>query len=232
MVGQILMEVKLNPIKYQNLTIIFCSDHGMADLSTGNVLNLSNHFNETEMEILKPIYDEFLTGGFIRCNESAEIYNCDHFYNKLKPLTDTSSFQIFKKDQIPNQWFYKNNVRIAPLLLTIDTPNSIRLESGLVSSLGNHGYWREDEDMRAIFIAAGNGLKQGEEVDSFNSIDMYEMMCDILGIEGNANNGTKMGSEDMWGDDEFDWGKVKIDDEKFKIISVVREYLGKLMGIF
>lgn len=55
---------------------------------------------------------------------------------------------------------------------------------------GNHGYdpFRL-EDMRAIFLATGPGLKKGYVNGPVNMVDHYNVLCHLLGIPPRTNNG-------------------------------------------
>lgn len=51
--------------------------------------------------------------------------------------------------------------------------------------------------MYPIFIAHGPAFKQNYTIDSFNNVDIYPLMCFILGIEPSFNNGTLENVIDM-----------------------------------
>jgi hypothetical protein len=57
---------------------------------------------------------------------------------------------------------------------------------------GLHGYDHEHPLMRAIFIARGPAFPHAphSEVPVFQNIEVYNIVCDSLGIEGRPNNGT------------------------------------------
>lgn len=47
---------------------------------------------------------------------------------------------------------------------------------------GAHGYDNELMSMKPIFVARGPNFKKGFSSQPFNSVDIYPMMCTILGI--------------------------------------------------
>jgi len=47
---------------------------------------------------------------------------------------------------------------------------------------GDHGWGPENKDMHGIFIAAGARLPQGKSIDTVNSVDIYPLMMEILGL--------------------------------------------------
>ena len=44
--------------------------------------------------------------------------------------------------------------------------------------------------MHPIFIAHGPAFKKGFKIKSFNNVDIYPLMCSILGVEPAVNNGS------------------------------------------
>lgn len=44
--------------------------------------------------------------------------------------------------------------------------------------------------MKPIFFARGPNIKKGYDAFPFNSVDIYPLVCELLGIEPSPNNGT------------------------------------------
>ena len=55
---------------------------------------------------------------------------------------------------------------------------------------GDHGYYNNQSSMFPIFIAHGPGFKQNYTIKSFFNVDIYPLMCFLLGIDPGVNNGT------------------------------------------
>ena len=54
---------------------------------------------------------------------------------------------------------------------------------------GEHGFDNQNMDMKTIFRAVGPSFKAGLEVEPFESIHVYELMCQLLGIVPEPNDG-------------------------------------------
>ncbi|KAF7471324.1 hypothetical protein GHT09_017453 [Marmota monax] len=54
---------------------------------------------------------------------------------------------------------------------------------------GEHGFDNKDLDMKTIFRAVGPSFKEGLEVAPFESVHVYELMCQLLGIVPEPNDG-------------------------------------------
>jgi predicted AlkP superfamily pyrophosphatase or phosphodiesterase len=52
-----------------------------------------------------------------------------------------------------------------------------------IGSWGSHGYVSTDPDLRALFIAAGRGIKPGVTLESVNTIDLAPTAARLLGVE-------------------------------------------------
>ncbi len=63
----------------------------------------------------------------------------------------------------------------------IDGPVVIPIAPGANS--GNHGYLRSMPDMRAIFIAWGNGIRPGSTLNEIHNIDVAPTIARLLGLE-------------------------------------------------
>ena len=54
-----------------------------------------------------------------------------------------------------------------------------------------HGYDPlKFESMRPFFLAMGPAFKNNYKVDTFHSVDIYPLMCHILGLDPAPNNGS------------------------------------------
>jgi hypothetical protein len=55
---------------------------------------------------------------------------------------------------------------------------------------GVHGYLNSESSMHPFFIAFGPRFKQNANVTTFSIVDIYPLMCEILGVEPGPNNGS------------------------------------------
>lgn len=55
---------------------------------------------------------------------------------------------------------------------------------------GQHGYNNSLKSMHPIFLAMGPSFKKGATVDTFNNVDVYPLLCKILGLKPAPNNGS------------------------------------------
>lgn len=56
--------------------------------------------------------------------------------------------------------------------------------------MGSHGYFNSHSSMNPIFLAHGPAFRSNFRVDAFSIVEVYELMCAVLEIEPQPNNGT------------------------------------------
>lgn len=67
----------------------------------------------------------------------------------------------------------------------------------LKTAKGNHGWDNANMNMRPIFLAYGPDFKSGYVGKPFNNVDIYPLMCELLGIDGAPNNGSLDNTQDL-----------------------------------
>ncbi|GIY39120.1 hypothetical protein CDAR_413341 [Caerostris darwini] len=125
------------------------------------------------------------------CKEQIKVYEA---------LKDIPGLHVYLKDEIPEHYHIKHNRLTLPILLVASKNYYIRgldipgksIPTGSSISLGAHGYDPyEVPDMRGIFFARGPGLKKNYISPPLQMVDIYSILCELLGIEPLPNNGTK-----------------------------------------
>lgn len=63
--------------------------------------------------------------------------------------------------------------------------------------MGNHGYDNHLPSMHPVFVARGPSFRTGYTKASMRSVDLYPLMCSVLGIRALPNNGSLMSVRDL-----------------------------------
>ena len=105
----------------------------------------------------------------------------------------------WKKQDIPDRLNYKQGKRVAPIICSSEegwiTTSRERYEDwikdidDLDKPRGAHGYDNRYQSMQAIFIARGAAFKSGYVAEPFENIQVYNLMCAILGLKPAPNDG-------------------------------------------
>lgn len=62
---------------------------------------------------------------------------------------------------------------------------------------GEHGYDNAEMDMKPFFRAVGPAFRKNLEVGPFETVNVYPLMCHILGIQPEVNDGHLSATEHM-----------------------------------
>ena len=171
------------------VNIIIVSDHGMAPYKPKNATFLDDHF------------DFDLADKILWTNEIVQIFpkagNADAIFSKINDLPHTT---CWKKGTLPARLHYNDGKRVAPIVCSSElgwiTTNHKRYDDwykgldDLDRPRGAHGYDNRYQEMQATFIAHGPAFKKGYVAEPFENIQVYELMCKILGLRPAKNDGS------------------------------------------
>ena len=171
------------------VNLIIVSDHGMAEVDQRNVV------------ILDEMFDTSLAKQILWVSEITQIFpkegKEDEIYNSIKSKLPPEA-RIYRKSEVPARFRYRNHRRIAPLLV-LPKPGwrvasreyfeRTKARDNLDAPKGSHGYDNEHPSMRALFIARGPAFKQGYVAKPFKNVEVYNLMCKILGLKPAENDG-------------------------------------------
>ena len=193
-------------ISRRNLTeivnIVIVSDHGMATTSANRLIQLEDLIDTSKIEHIDgwPLYG-------LRPRESS-LYKLQQLYIDLKNKSMLpeyhNAFQVYLRDSdMPARYHFSNNDRIAPIWLVPKAGWAIvqKHEYDVAAGVSNgevyhprglHGYDNQHPLMRAIFVARGPAFPHlpGSELAPFQNTEVYNIVCDSLGLTPVINNGT------------------------------------------
>ncbi|XP_042303223.1 ectonucleotide pyrophosphatase/phosphodiesterase family member 3 isoform X3 [Sceloporus undulatus] len=179
-------------LKQRNLhncvNLIVLADHGMDKTFCNQMEYMTDYFDKINFYMYEG------PAPRIRArNIPKDFYTFDS-EGIVKNLTCRKPYQHFKPyltQNLPKRLHYVNNIRIDKVHLMVDRQwLAVRSKSYTFCGGGNHGYDNEFKSMEAIFVAHGPGFKEETEVQPFENIEVYNLMCDLLKIKPAPNNGT------------------------------------------
>ena len=77
-----------------------------------------------------------------------------------------------------------------PIFIVAEEGWTITKNKSRIDSPGNHGYSNQFPDMHSFFLAQGPAFKEGFVSEPFENVNIYSLMCHLLGIEPAPNNGS------------------------------------------
>lgn len=187
-IEQLMNGLKVRKID-KKVNIIIVSDHGMAAYDARKTTFLDDYFN----------FDE-LTEKILWTSEIVQIFpkqgKTDEIFSKINNLPHVT---CWKKADIPARLNYSGSDRIAPIVCSSEigwqTTNHKRYDDwikdldNLNRPRGAHGYDNKYQEMQATFIAHGDAFKKGYLAEPFENVEVYNLMCKILGLKPAPNDG-------------------------------------------
>jgi len=157
--------------EFDQLNFIVTSDHGMGELSPDRQVILDEVIDTTLLERFdgwNPVW-----------NFKVKPENRQLVYNQLKKQ---AHIKVYDHDSIPAHLHYGTNPRTYDFTVEADSGYSIYWSWRISDGLGTHGYDNKNTDMHAIFYAAGPAFKKGFRGESFENVNLYALMANILKI--------------------------------------------------
>ena len=117
----------------------------------------------------------------------------EKIYEKLKGKVP--HLKVYLKEDIPEKFHIKKSNRTAPLILLPDPGWVVKSKKERVPYLsgdfcrGEHGFTHLCRKMNPGFAAFGPAFKKGVKTESIETVDIYPLICHILGIKPNRNSG-------------------------------------------
>ncbi|XP_051925798.1 ectonucleotide pyrophosphatase/phosphodiesterase family member 2-like isoform X2 [Hippocampus zosterae] len=185
----------MNGLKQMNLhrcvNVIVVGDHGMEEA----------HCDRTEFLSSYPLNIDDITLipgslGRIRPRDAkSATYDPRQVVANLTCKMATQHFTPYLKQHLPKRLHYANNRRIEDVHLLMERkwhvarkmPEKMRPRCGF---FGDHGFDNKITSMRTIFMGHGPSFRFRTQVPEFDNIELYNVMCDLLGVKPAPNNGT------------------------------------------
>uniref|UniRef100_A0A8D0EWJ0 Ectonucleotide pyrophosphatase/phosphodiesterase 7 n=1 Tax=Strix occidentalis caurina TaxID=311401 RepID=A0A8D0EWJ0_STROC len=166
-----------------NLSLIITSDHGMETVIKTNEIHIQTVANFTFKDIQFELLD-YGPNGLLVPKEG----KLEHVYSVLKNAHP--NLHVYKKADFPRRFRYANHSRITPLLLYSDPGYAFTL-SGRPTNRWKcfHGFDNEAMAMKTIFRAVGPAFRRGLLVEPFDSVHVYALLCELLGITPEPHDG-------------------------------------------
>ncbi|XP_048408448.1 ectonucleotide pyrophosphatase/phosphodiesterase family member 7 [Stegostoma tigrinum] len=189
-IGYLINSIEKHNLK-DMLNVIITSDHGMTTVKKApeiNEIRVSKFisFKNIKLELLD--YGGF---GMILPKEG----KTEEIYQALKNAHP--HLNVYKKEELPERFHYSKNERILPILLYGDLGYNVNGRIILYINRGDHGFHNGEMDMKMIFRAFGPDFKSAYLSEPFDSIHIYPLMCMLLGVRPEPNNGSLAITEGM-----------------------------------
>lgn len=168
-------------------------------IDTVNLVFVSDHsFNNVSSKRLI-ILDDYIEQSAYMLTESGALVHIwpkdgklDEIYDNLTKAKNPH-MTVYKKEDIPEEYHWKHNRRIPPIFINPEVGWVIEQSRGNTSVSwvrGTHAWPPQESRSYPIFFARGPAFKKDFEIAPFKTLDLYPLMCQLLGIVPQPNNGS------------------------------------------
>ena len=169
---------------FEQANLIFVSDHSMTNTSSTRQIFLEEYINPDDFQLVE--------GGPVG-HLWADADKIDEIYRNLTNANNPH-MSVYKKKNIPDEYHWKHNRRIPPIYIDPEVGWVVRkTKAGSRQgswTVGDHGWPAVKSKSYSVFFAHGPAFKKGLKVPPFNTVDLYPLMCKLLGIQALPNNGS------------------------------------------
>ena len=159
------------------------SDHGMAGVDRSRFVVLEEYVDLEDDEV-------FEQGALLQIFPAPGRKSL--VYDALREAHP--HLAVYRRDEIPERFHLRDSPRAPPILGVPDVGWEV-VTSGLARHLrarhleGNHGQDPGDPRMHGLFVAAGPRLRSGVVTERFESVEIYNLLAAVLGLEPAPNDG-------------------------------------------
>jgi len=167
---------------YDQINFIITSDHGMAETTEERVVLLDQYIDTADIDFhdgLDPVMNIKVKPGKL-----------EKVYQQLKK---TPHLFAWKHDSLPERLHYGSNIRTQDITVVAYPGWAISTSWRKMKYKGSHGYDNDFKDMHAIFYAAGPAFKKGFAHPTFENVNIYPLIAEILDLVP-ANTDGKLGN--------------------------------------
>lgn len=218
-IGQLVDGIGRLPIRDQ-VYIVVTSDHGMVNTSTPQTVRLESILDPTEVSSITtgfsgPVASLHVSGGIERARAIRDRINAR-----------VARGTAYLRQDLPARFNYRDNPRAGDVVVVMDegwtmsapraaarsaaapapaaqkpaapTAKPAAPERAPRERSGAHGWDNSFPSMRALFLVAGPGIREGVIVDEVRNVDVYPLMAELLqlraaaGIDGEAGRIRKL----------------------------------------
>lgn len=170
----------------EKANIIVVADHGMAECGPERVI-----FFEDLMDVNNVQIESNGPNGGVRPKPGT--LSPRELVGRIRAKAPPQ-LEVYLRGEVPARLHYRNNERIPPVVLICDEHWNIESKTGWPARRANyprgtHGWDPALPSMGALFVASGPAFQSGKVIEEAQNLDVYNLLCAILGIAPAENEG-------------------------------------------
>jgi predicted AlkP superfamily pyrophosphatase or phosphodiesterase len=162
----------------QPADIVVVADHGMASTSADRVVMVKDIADPADYHVV----DE----GPVALIDPVPGHEAAFAASLLKPIPHV---HCLRKQDLPERLHYGHNPRVAPFVCQADMGWLLldKISDKWGVDKGSHGYDNQFPEMLALFIAAGPDVSPKGVIPTFDNVDVYALLRDLLRMPPKAD---------------------------------------------
>lgn len=177
---------------FDQIDFIVTSDHGMTRTSPERVIRLSDYVKPEWIHHVDYSVPSWLDANKVEANGVV----LDYTDSIIDALKDVPHLQPWRRSEVPAYLQFGSNENIGDIVLNTDLGWVVGEK--YEETTGTHGFDPFFPDMHVNFRAIGPDFKTGYvKEDIFQNINVYSLMCYLLGITPAPNDGCLEAVSDM-----------------------------------
>lgn len=177
------------------INVVVVSDHGMAEVVSDQIIYLDDY---VDMNLIASHHVFPYAGLTPKHDDDTEL-----IFKVLKNSSRlVSHWDVYRAAELPTKFRYGTNPRVPPIFgiqeagWAFSTRKVYPQFEPFNHIQGLHGFDNFHPAMRATFIAKGPAFRKRATLEPFPNIEVYNLICRLLGLHPSKNNGT----EAFWND--------------------------------
>jgi predicted AlkP superfamily pyrophosphatase or phosphodiesterase len=182
--GRLLDGVQRQPIR-DRVYFVLVSDHGMSETSPRWYAALDTLIDLTGVRIADagPNANLHVEGGVERARVLRDSINRRMRHGRA-----------YLRSEVPARFHYRDDPRIGDLVVIMEDHYTIgRAKRAPQEGTATHGWDPWLPSMHAIFVASGPGIPGGTVIPSFENVEIYPWLTEVLGLRAAAGTDGKTG---------------------------------------
>lgn len=173
----------------ERVNLVIVSDHGMAATSPDRVILLDDLVDVKDVHVVS-------SGAVTELRPQPGREQVA----EQRLLAPHEHVACWRKDDVPAILHYGRHPRVPPLLCLADSGWLVMSNQALLDAkakgksfpAGAHGYDPADPAMAGLFVASGPAFRGGYRQPAFDNVDLYSLLCRLLGLSPEPNDGQSM----------------------------------------
>ncbi len=163
--------------------LIVVADHGMAATAPERTIVLDDLVDASAVHV---VFSDAVSGIDIPQTPAGAAV-------EAKLLAPHDHMTCWKKAEAPARFHYGANPRVPDVICAADVGWLVETREEMARRRrplqGEHGYDNAAQEMGALFIVNGPAFRRGVVMKPFPNVDVYPLMIQVLGIQGEPNDG-------------------------------------------